>query len=213
MGIARAQNQGYTIAPTQVAFNAAPPRGQLNARPQGLFGKSEVLSTNMSAFTKWTSVLARMQDRSNSRSSLEASFAKYGLGSLTELSKAPMAERVKHINEVVNRIPYREDKDVWGKNDYWATPKETAARGLADCEDYAIAKYALLKATGVPENMIRIAIVRDQQKNIPHAILVVYDQNGPEILDNQSQYVRQASAISWYAPLYSINAQAWWRHI
>lgn len=214
IGAARAQNEGsYSYPATQVAFNAAPPRAQLAQRPQGLFGKSEVLSTNMSAFTKWTGVLARMQDRSNSKSALEAAYAKYGLGSLTELSKAPLAERIAHINTVVNRIPYKEDKDSWGKSDYWATPKETAARNNADCEDYAIAKYALLKATGVPENMIRIAIVRDQQKNIPHAILVVYDQNGPEILDNQSQYVRQASAISWYAPLYSINAQAWWRHI
>lgn len=167
----------------------------------------------MSAFTKWTGVLARMQDRSNSKTALEAAYAKYGLGSLDELAKAPLSERIDHINAVVNRVTYREDRDVWGKSDYWATPKETATKGVADCEDYAIAKYALLKATGVPENMIRIAIVRDQQKNIPHAILVVYDQNGPEILDNQSTYVRQASAISWYAPLYSINAQAWWRHI
>ncbi len=213
IGIARAQNDTYSIQPTQVAFNAAPPRAVLAQRPQGLFGKSEVMSTNLSAFTKWTGVLARMQDRSNSRTALEASYAKYGLGSLTELAKAPLSERIAHINAVVNRIPYREDRDAWGKNDYWATPKETAAKGVADCEDYAIAKYALLKATGVPENMIRVAIVRDQQKNIPHAILVVYDQNGPEVLDNQSQYVRQASAISWYAPLYSINAQAWWRHI
>lgn len=214
VGLARAQSTGtYSYPPTQIAFNVAPPRGASVQKQGGLFGKSEVLSTNMSAFTKWTSVLSRMGDRSNSPSALEAAYAKYGLGSLDELSKAPVAERIRHINNVVNKVPYREDREIWGKSDYWATPKETAAKGVADCEDYAIAKYALLKAAGVPENMLRVAIVRDQQKNIPHAILVAYDQNGPEVLDNQSSMVRQASAITWYAPLYSINAQAWWRHI
>lgn len=214
VGLAKAQTAGTPSYPvTQVAFNVAPPRGASIQKQSGLFGKSEVLSTNMSAFTKWTSVLSRMKDRSNSASSLEAAYSKYGLGSLDELSKAPISERIRHINNVVNKVTYREDRDSYGKSDYWATPMETARKGVADCEDYAIAKYALLKAAGVPENMLRVAIVKDQQKNIPHAILVAYDGNGPEVLDNQSPYVKQASAITWYAPLYSINAQAWWRHI
>lgn len=214
VGLAKAQTAGTPSYPvTQVAFNVAPPRGASIQKQSGLFGKSEVLSTNMSAFTKWTSVLSRMKDRSNSPSALEAAYAKYGLGSLAELAKAPISERIRHINNVVNKVSYREDRDSYGKSDYWATPKETATRGVADCEDYAIAKYALLKAAGVPENMLRIAIVKDQQKNLPHAILVAYDNDGPEVLDNQSPYVKQASAITWYAPLYSINAQAWWRHI
>lgn len=214
VGVARAQIATYSgPQATQVAFAAAPPRAAISPTANGLFGKSEVLSTNLSAFTKWTSVLSRMQDRAHSKSSLEAMFASYGLGSLDRLAQAPIAERVAHINNVVNKITYREDKDVWGKTDYWATPKETIGRGYADCEDYAIAKYALLKAAQVPENMIRVAIVRDEQKRIPHAILVVYEGGRQDILDNQSPNVRQAQAISWYTPLYSINAQAWWRHI
>ena len=215
IGVARAQNEGgYSYPPTQVAFNVAAPRAAIAPVQTGLFGRTEVLSTNINAFTKWTGVLARMQDRSNSPSNLERVWAKYGLGSLNELSRAPLAERVDHINKVVNRVAYVEDRDSYGKSDYWATPKETATRGVADCEDYAIAKYALLKAVGVPENMLRVAIVRDTQKNIPHAVLIMYEPNkAPEVLDNQSQYVREATAISWYTPLYSINAQAWWRHI
>lgn len=215
VGLAQAQGQlSYPAPLTQIAFNAAPPRAAVAPPAAGLFGKSEVLSTNMSAFTKWTSVLSRMKDRANSPSALEKLYAPYGLGSLDELAKASIPDRIEHINKVVNKLTYVEDRDVWGKSDYWATPRESAQKGVADCEDYAIAKYALLKAVGVPENMMRLAIVRDEQKRIPHAILVVYDQaRGPEILDNQSQYVRQASAISWYTPLYSINAQAWWRHI
>ncbi len=214
VGLARAAQTIYSYPPTQVAFNAAPPKAAIDSRPAGLFGKNEVLSTNINAFTKWTSVLARMQDRSNSPSALEKAYAPYGLGSLETLKQAPVSERITHINNVVNKMRYVEDRDSYGKSDYWATPKETATRGVADCEDYAIAKYALLKAAGVPEHMMRVAIVKDMQKNIPHAVLIVYTANGQQdVLDNQSQFVKQATAISWYAPLYSINAQAWWRHI
>lgn len=214
VGLARAAQTIYSYPPTQVAFNAAPPRAAIDSRPAGLFGRNEVLSTNIKAFTKWTGVLARMNDRANSPKALEVAYAPYGLGSLDTLSRAPVQDRITHINNVVNKLRYVEDRDSYGKSDYWATPKESATRGVADCEDYAIAKYALLKAVGVPEHLMRIAIVKDMQKNIPHAVLIVYNDNGhQEVLDNQSQFVKEATAISWYAPLYSINSQAWWRHI
>lgn len=214
IGLARAAQSIYSYPPTQVAFNAAPPRAAIDSKPAGLFGKNEVLSTNISAFTKWTGVLARMSDRGHSAAALERAYAPYGLGSLEQLKQAPVSERIAHINNVVNKVRYIEDRDSYGKSDYWATPLETARNGFADCEDYAIAKYALLKAAGVPEHQMRVAIVKDMQKNIPHAVLVVYSANGQQdVLDNQSQFVKQATAISWYAPLYSINERAWWRHI
>lgn len=37
-----------------------------------------------------------------------------------------------------NYISYKLDQDNYGKNDYWASPKETLNRGCGDCEDYAI---------------------------------------------------------------------------
>ena len=99
------------------------------------------------------------------------------------------------------------------KSDYWATPVEFFNNG-GDCEDYAIAKYASLRALGVPENRMRVAIVQDLKKNIPHALLIVYTNNGPVALDNQSQKVLQiGNIINRYKPIFSINRTAWWLHV
>ncbi len=213
IGFAQAENTSLQMRPTKIAYNVSPQRQAAAPQQRGLFGKGEVLSTNLTAFKKWTSVLARMSDRAHSPSSLESMFAPYGLGSIERLKTLPMQERVKHINTVVNKITYRDDSEIFGTSDYWATPKEIVARGQADCEDYAIAKYALLKAAGVPEHMMRISIVKDIRKNLAHAILLVYHSDGTkDVLDNQSASVREASSINYYNPLYSINSQAWWRH-
>ena len=40
-----------------------------------------------------------------------------------------------------NSVKYSDDKDIYGINDYWASPYEFLARDRGDCEDYAIAKF------------------------------------------------------------------------
>ncbi len=65
---------------------------------------------------------------------------------------------------------------------------------------------------GVPESRLRIAIVQDMKKNIPHAILVVYTDKGPMILDNQIKSAVNAERISHYKPIFTINQDAWWLH-
>src|SRR5689334_20691516 len=41
--------------------------------------------------------------------------------------------RLDTLNQFFNRrIQFREDQDVWGQNDYWASPLETMARGAGD---------------------------------------------------------------------------------
>ena len=63
-----------------------------------------------------------------------------------------------------------------------------------DCEDFAIAKYTALRALGVPEERLRVAIVHDDEKNLPHAILVVYTDNavanGPTTLTTKLMVLR-----------------------
>ena len=59
---------------------------------------------------------------------------------------------------------------------------------------------------------MRIAIVHDLQKNIPHAILIVYTDDGVKFLDNQYKSVKDADGFTRYRPIYSINRTGWWRH-
>jgi predicted transglutaminase-like cysteine proteinase len=130
---------------------------------------------------------------------------------LASLQGLPMNKMIAGVNDVVNRIRYVNDNQIYGKNDYWATPMEFIANG-GDCEDYAITKYTALRALGVPEDRLRVAIVQDLQKNVPHAILIVYTDNGALILDNQIKTVVNAERISHYKPIFSINRNAWWLH-
>jgi predicted transglutaminase-like cysteine proteinase len=81
-----------------------------------------------------------------------------------------------------------------------------------DCEDFAITKYVSLRALGVPEERMRLVVLQDMQKNIPHAVLVVYTENGPVVLDNQIKRAMPVEKISHYKPIFSINRDSWWLH-
>ena len=79
-----------------------------------------------------------------------------------ERKRAPGAERelLLDVNRVLNRVPFVEDAVHWGEEDYWATPAESMASNGADCEDYTIAKYFLLKELGVPIARLRLTYVK-----------------------------------------------------
>lgn len=174
-----------------------------------LFGATEKQSTSLKAFDKWTGMFDRFNASLNSPNAQgEVAQLQRDLEGLKGMSLPQMAESV---NTMMNRVKYVSDSANYGQNDYWATPVEFLQRG-GDCEDYAIAKYTALRALGVPENRLRIAIVQDLQKNIPHAILVVYTDQGPMLLDNQLKTAVKAEKISHYKPIFSINQEAWWLH-
>ena len=60
------------------------------------------------------------------------------------------------LNQFFNRrIQSREDIDVWGQVDYWASPMEMMEKGAGDCEDFAIAKYFSLVALGMAQMLCR----------------------------------------------------------
>ncbi len=174
-----------------------------------LFGSTEKRSTSLKAFTKWTTMFDRFNASLNSNSSnKEINKFRQDLQVLKDL---PMNKMVSRVNEMMNAKRYVSDKANYGKTDYWATPVEFFQKG-GDCEDYAIAKYTALKALGVPENRLRIAIVQDLQKNVPHAILIVYTDQGAMVLDNQMKSTVSIDRISHYKPIFSINQNAWWLH-
>lgn len=174
-----------------------------------LFGSTEKKSRSLKAFTKWTSMFTRFN------ASLNDPAAKGQIlklrQDLAQLEGLPLDKMATRVNSMMNQTQYVTDKRNYGKNDYWATPVEFLTRG-GDCEDFAIAKYTALKALGVPENRLRIAIVQDQQKNIPHAILIVYTDKGAMVLDNQIKTAKNVNNVKHYKPIFSINQNAWWLH-
>jgi predicted transglutaminase-like cysteine proteinase len=127
---------------------------------------------------------------------------------------APGSERdlLDEVNRVLNRIAFVDDDKHWGEEDYWATPAESVASNGADCEDYTIAKYFLLKELGVPIAKLRLTYVKSVKLNQAHMVLAYYPRPDAEplVLDNLEDGVRPASQRGDLIPVYSFNDEEVW---
>lgn len=124
--------------------------------------------------------------------------------------------KLEAVNTFFNRrIVFAEDVDVWGQADYWASPLEALAQGRGDCEDYAIAKYFTLLATGMPTARLRLVYVRAQvgADAQAHMVLAYYAQANadPLILDNLITALRPASRRPDLTPVFSFNSDGLWQ--
>jgi predicted transglutaminase-like cysteine proteinase len=116
------------------------------------------------------------------------------------------------VNRTLNRIRFVDDMEHWGEADYWATPAESVASNGGDCEDFAIAKYFLLKELGIPIARLRMTYVKATKLNQPHMVLAYYPRPDAEplVLDNLEDAVRPASQRSDLIPVYSFNDEEVW---
>ncbi len=121
-------------------------------------------------------------------------------------------EKLNRVNIFFNRLFYVDDIRLWGVKDYWATPIEFLCKGAGDCEEYAIAKYFTLKATGVPDKKLKIAYVKSIRLNQPHMVLAYYSTPGDEplILDNLTSLIKPASQRKDLVPIFSFNGSGLW---
>jgi len=115
------------------------------------------------------------------------------------------------VNDFWNRsVREGTDRAIWGQEDYWATPLETLARGMADCEDFVIGKYFSLVHLGVPPDRLRLIYVRAQVdgKSIAHMVLGYYSspEADPLILDNLRDSILPAGQRRDLTPVFSFNA-------
>lgn len=194
--------------PSSLKINAAHSAPNLTNHPS-ILGSTERKSSDLSEFVKWTGMFKRFQKQMG-----QNAFGPYSeqlIKQVKSSNQRDLYSLASQVNKIMNAKRYITDSQNYGKSDYWATPLEFMQRG-GDCEDYAIAKYTALRMLGVPESRLRIAVVQDTLKNIPHAILIVYTNKGPVYLDNQSQSIKSASGGGRYEPFFSINRQGWWLH-
>lgn len=129
-----------------------------------------------------------------------------------KLKGAPLMEQAQGVNKFFNQWPYKTDREVWGVEDYWATPREFMLHS-GDCEDYAIAKYYALRDLGVPKEKLRVVALKDTIRNIGHAVTAVFIGDDAYILDNLSNLVLSHKKLTLYAPQYSVNEDYLWRHV
>lgn len=131
----------------------------------------------------------------------------------------PENEKIKRVNAFFNRqIAFRDDQEIWGQPDYWATPLETLGRAAGDCEDFTIAKYATLKLLDVPIDRMRLIYVRAQiggphsSLSQAHMVLGYFAKPGdePMILDNLVTEIYPASRRTDLYPVFSFNSEGLW---
>lgn len=195
---------------TLAATVTAPSSVYKSLQYPALFGTQEIRSDDILPFKKWTTVMKRFETQVHTTSSTSPRIMLWK-AEIQKLKGRSQVEQIEGINTFLNKITYIEDIDNYGVTDYWATPIEFLTRG-GDCEDFAIAKYASLRALGFSPQQLRIAIVQDQIKNIAHAILVVYSGAGSFVLDNQDKQVESTALVTRYKPIFSINSTSWWLH-
>jgi len=138
------------------------------------------------------------------------------------VSARDIRTQLRAVNTHFNRaIVFADDTQAWGQEDYWASPIETLAKGMGDCEDYAIAKYFTLAAAGVPVRSLRLVYVRAMLpggKGLParsqaHMVLAFYEEGSedPMILDNLVGEIRPASGRPDLTPVFSFNGEGLWQ--
>ena len=122
-------------------------------------------------------------------------------------------EKLESINAFFNTLEFVDDKENWGTEDYWATPREMLMRNGGDCEDFATAKYLTLRSLDVPDENMRLVYVKSLRLNQPHMVLSYSHErftDDPLILDNLTDRILPASQRADLIPVYSFNGQGLW---
>jgi predicted transglutaminase-like cysteine proteinase len=119
---------------------------------------------------------------------------------------ADLRTRVEIINRNVNQaIRYVSDIEQHGVVDVWSPPLETLGAGIGDCEDYAIAKFALLREAGIAEKDLKMLLVRDTAVRQDHAVLTVRVDGRWLVLDNRRSNLSETRDLPYFMPLFAID--------
>jgi len=115
----------------------------------------------------------------------------------------PVMEKLKLTNDLLNNIPWIADPDIWKREDYWATPFETLTTFGGDCEDIAIAKYAMLVLLGIPDEALGFAYVETREGERHMVLIFKENEDSPVyVLDNQVPEVLSASERRDFLAIY-----------
>ncbi|MFP6796153.1 MAG: transglutaminase-like cysteine peptidase [Pseudomonadales bacterium] len=128
-------------------------------------------------------------------------------------------QQLQIVNRYINQHRhYRRDRrsreaTPWGDDavfSQWSTLLEFLQKG-GDCEDYATAKYMILRLLGYTADVLRIVVVYDRKTREYHAVVAVHDEQGnTRLLDIDNRiYGRKPTT---YRYVYAVNEDSIWDH-
>jgi len=134
------------------------------------------------------------------------------------VKNAALRDKANAVNNAVNDyVTYHSDVYNYGRYEYFASAIETLKLQSGDCEDFAIFKYRVLKALGVPEE--RLFITEVNAEGMPggsdHVVLIVNVADkgaAPEyvMLENGENMRRpEDSGYSFYS---AFNDSGYWQY-
>ena len=122
-------------------------------------------------------------------------------------------ERLEAVNWYVNkRVHFVDDSVRWGRADVWSAANQTLNAGKGDCEDYAIAKLAMLRRAGVADKDLYLVILKDTVRRADHAVLVVRAAGHMYLLDNGTDEVLDTETVHDYRPIFTFASNATFTH-
>lgn len=189
------------------------------AAAEQLFGHVGFKSARLSALPRWVNVLEKIEQEQDIYTACERSadacpsrVVEDWRRFIVKMRGKSQLEQLEKVNLYANKWRYIEDRKLWQKSDYWASPLEFISHS-GDCEDYSIFKYITLKHLGFTEDQLRMVVVRDTVRNIAHAVLSVRVADKTYIMDNLFNRVLEDKQMLQYKPYYSVNANARWTYV
>ncbi len=115
--------------------------------------------------------------------------------------------RLEAVNAYVNaRVAFTDDIQQFGAADRWSAANETLSRGRGDCEDYALAKLAMLRRAGFADRDLYFVVLKDLARRADHAVLVVRSGGRFLVLDNGTDKLLDSAEIRDYRPILTFSA-------
>jgi len=180
----------------------------------GFLDRRRLVYEDLSRLSGWSSVFSRhmLKEEECARQNSDYCANRSWKTLLVHTKSLGEYQKLSVINRKVNERPYVSDSLNWGKNDYWADIYEFFKKG-GDCEDFATAKYILLRKLGWKAEDLEILVVRDMNLKQYHAILIARLNGIEYVLDSQISFLVKAERIKHYNPVYGANERRWWFYL
>lgn len=127
---------------------------------------------------------------------------------LDKIRGKPPADQLLIVNALVNSLPY--SRDLLNE---WRMPQEFLKKG-GDCEDFAIAKYVLLRQLGYTAENLRLVVVKSVYgASKYHVVVAVRIGSKPAdtlVLDIDPDYPRTLIYCDDYKVKLSFNEEKLW---
>lgn len=112
--------------------------------------------------------------------------------------------QLQYVNRVVNNAARQQEEEI----DLWKGFDRLTRDGYGDCEDFAIAKYQILRAAGMPAHRLDFLAARDTLTPTYHAVLRYQRDDGSYlVLDNLTTLILPETQRTDLTPIVTFDEQ------